>query len=295
MKNLFIEKIVSVLGCVLFSTAVLSAQIPTTDIYLFSVEKNNDKYVFSNGKNITKRKGYDNQPSFSFDGKFVFFTSTRRENNFDIYKYSLADEKISPVVNSDAGEYSAKQVDENKIAFVREGNDQLMTVFFADLDTKTETPAFKVKDPIAYYEFNKNGDALVWVRYAFWMKWVNTEKSINRYVANYAQPSVPHLIPGTDKFSFMVRHPDDSLWIKEFDPKTESVRPIIQAKDGKKNYCWLRDGSLLMSSGSKLFRFDEKTDKSWVEVADLKGVGIEDITRIAVSTDGKLLALVSNQ
>ena len=282
-------------SCFLFSAAIISAQVPTTDIYLFSVEKTSDKYVFSKGKNITNRAGYDNQPSFSVDGKHIFFTSSRRENNFDIYKYTLATGAVSPVVTSDANEYSAKQVDENRVAFVREGKDQLMTVFYLDLNTKTETPAFKVKDPIAYYEFNKNGDALVWVRYAFWMKWVNSEKSINRYVANYAQPSVPHLIPVTDKFSFMQRHPDDSLWIKEFNPATESVRPIVQAKDGNKNYCWMRDGSLLMSSESKLFRFDEKTDKTWVEVADLKSFGIMEITRIATSPDGKNLAVVSNQ
>jgi hypothetical protein len=155
-------------------------------------------------------------------------------------------------------------------------------------------PALKNNEPVAYYAWNNKGDALVWVRYAFMMHWVNPEKSINRYVTNYAQPSVPHLIPNTDNFSFTQRHPDDSLWIKEFDPANQAVRPIIQSKDNKKDYAWMSDGSLLIGSGHKLFRFDEKSDKTWQEIADLSSFGIKDITRMAVSPDGKYLALVSN-
>lgn len=285
----------------LFSVLLLSglnifAQAPNSEIYLFSIEKTDGKYSFSNPKNISDNAGYDNQPPFSLDGKSILFTTNRREGNFDIYEYQIAEMKISPLVTSEDNEYTAKELDGETITFVREGKtDQTMTVYKMNRETKKETPAFSVKEPIAYYAFNGKGDALVWVRYAFMMHFVNTEKSINRYAANYAQPSVPHLIPGTDKFSFMVRHPDDSLWIKEFDPETEAVRPIITSKDGKKDYAWMPDGSLLVGSGSKLFRFDEKTDRAWVEIADLSSFGIKEITRMVVSSDGKYLALVDNR
>lgn len=283
-----------------FSVLILSgqaffAQAPDSEIFLFSIDRKDGKYTFTDSKNITNNKGYDNQPAFSLDSKSILFTSSRRENNFDIYRYNLSDGKISPITSSEDNEYTAKELDENTITFVREGEDQLMTVFKYDNQTKKETLAFKVKEPIAYYAFNKNGDALVWIRYAFMMHFVNAEKSINKYVANYAQPSVPHLIPNTDNFSFMQRQPDDELWIKEFDPKTQSVRPIVNSKDSKKDYCWMPDGSLLIGSGTKLFRFDEKADKDWVLLADLSEFGIKDITRISVSFDGKYLALVSNQ
>ena len=272
------------------------AQAPDSEIFLFSIDKTDGKYSFSDAKNISNNAGYDNQPAFSLDGKSILFTTNRREGNFDIYEYSIADGKTSPLVTSVDNEYTAKQLDAETITFVREGKaDQTMTVYKMSRGTKKEMPAFSVKEPIAYYAFNKRGDALVWIRYAFMMHFVNTEKNINRYVANYAQPSVPHLIPGTKNFSFMVRHPDDSLWIKEFDPETEAIRPIITSKDGKKDYTWLPDGSLLIGSGSKLFRFDEKTDETWVEIADLSSFGIKEITRMAVSSDGKYLALVDNR
>lgn len=290
MKKILFAIIISVLFGQTFY-----AQAPDSEIYLFSINKKDNKYSFADGKNITNNKGYDNQPSFALDGKSILFTSIRNGEDSDIYEYNLANGKTIQITTSDDSEYTAKEFDKNTINFVREGKGQEMTVWKYDRRTKKETNALKIKDPIAYYAFNKQGDGLVWVRYAFFMNWVNTDKSINKYVANYAQPSVPHLIPKTDKFSFMQRQPDDELWIKEFDPKTQAVRPIVNSKDEKKDYCWMPDGSLLIGSGSKLYRFDEKTDKTWQMLADLKDFGVTNITRMSVSLDGKHIALVNNQ
>jgi len=271
------------------------AQAPDSEVFLFSIDKKDGKYRFSGGDNITNNKGYDNQPTFSQSGKSILYTSSRNGKDTDIYEYILADKKAYQITSKTDGEYTPKEFDRNTITFVREEKGQGMTVWKYDRRTRKESVALKNKEPVAYYAWNNRGDALVWIRYAFMMHWVNPAKSINKYVASYAQPSVPHLIPDTDKFSFMQRYPSDALWIKEFDPKTQAVRPIVQSKDGKKDYCWMADGSLLIGSGSKLYKFDEKTDKNWVFLADLKSFGIKDITRMSASLDGRNLALVSNQ
>lgn len=283
-----------IVTCFLFGQTLLAQT--DSEIYLFSIDKNEGKFSLANGKNITNNKGYDNQPSFTLNNKSILFTSNRRDNNFDIYEYVLADGKISAITTSNNGEYTAQEFDQHTVMYVREGkDDQGMSVWKFDRRTKKIEPALNNKEPVAYYAWNSKGDALVWVRYAFMMHWVNPARSINKYVADFAQPSVPHLIPGTNKFSFIERHPDDSLWIKEFDPATESVRPIIGPKDDKKDYCWMPDGTILTGSGSKLFGFKEGVDKNWKELVDLQAVGIKDITRMSVSKDGKRLALVSNQ
>jgi hypothetical protein len=271
------------------------AQPPNPEIFLFSVEKKDSKFNFTNGKNITNNAGYDNQPSFSLDNRSLLFTSNRNGKDTNIYEYFLADGKLQQITTSEDNEYTAKEFDADTLNFIREGSDQTMTIFKMNRRTKQESPALKIKEPVAYYAFNTKGDALVWIRYAFFIHWVNTEKNINRFVADYAQPSTPQLIPNTDNFSFIRRLPNDELWIYEFNPGNQAVRPIVQPKDGKITYCWLNDGSLLTGSGTKLFRFDEKSDKTWVQIADLSASGIKDIGRVAVSSDGKNLALVSNQ
>ena len=271
------------------------SQTSNPEIFLFSVEKKDGKFAFADGKNITNNLGYDNQPSFSLDNHSLLFTSNRNGKDTNIYEYILADGKTTQITTSEDNEYTAKELDGNTINFVREGKGQEMTVWKYNRQTKQESPALKNKEPIAYYAFNSKGDALVWIRYAFFIHWVNPEKGINKFVTDYAQPSTPQRIPNTDNFSFMKRLPNDEIWIYEFNPSNQAVRPVVQTKDGKITYCWMPDGSLLIGSGTKLFRFDEKSDKTWVQIADLSSFGIKDIGRIAVSSDGKYLALVSNQ
>jgi Tol biopolymer transport system component len=286
--------LLSLLLLFVFNFATFSQQT-NPEIFLFSIEKNADKFTFSGGKNISNSPGYDNQPSFSLDNRTILFTSDRNSKNTNIYEYFLADGKTEQITTSEDNEYTAKEFDGKTLNFIREGSDQTMTLFKFDRATKQESLALKIKEPVAYYAYNTKGDALVWVRYAFFIHWVNTEKNINRFVADYAQPSTPQLIPNTDNLSFIKRLPSDELWIYEFNPANQAVRPIVQSKDGKITYCWLPDGSLLTGSGTKLFRFDEKGEKKWVQIADLASFGIKEIGRVAVSSDGRNLALVSNQ
>lgn len=289
------QKVILLLLVIFGLNSFLFSQQPNPEIFLFSIEKTGDKFTFSGGKNITNNAGYDNQPSFSLDNRSILFTSNRNGKDTNIYEYFLADGKLEQITTSEDNEYTAKDFDGKMLNFIREGSDQTMTIFKYDRATKQESKALKIKEPVAYYAFNAKGDAVVWVRYAFFIHWVNTEKNINRFVTDYGQPSTPQLIPNTDSFSFMKRLPNDELWIYEFNPSNQAIRPIVQPKDAKLTYCWLPDGTLLTGSGTKLFKFSEKTDKRWVEIADLASFGIKDIGRVAVSFDGKNLALVSNQ
>lgn len=289
------QKIILLLLIVIGQTLFAFAQQPNPEIFLFSIEKSADKFTFSNSKNITNNAGYDSQPSFSLDNRSILFSSIRKTTDTNIYEYFLADGKLQQITTAEDGEYSPREFDANTITFVREGKAQEMTVWKYDRQTKKESPVLKNKEPVGYYGFNSKGDFLLWVRYAFMIHLVNPEKNTNKFVTDYAQPSAPQRIPNTDNFSFMKRLPTDEIWIYEFNPTNQAIRPIIQTKDAKINYCWMNDGSLLIGSGTKLFRFDEKIDKTWVQIADLSSFGIKDIGRIAVSFDGKNLALVSNQ
>ena len=295
-------RIITICFLLVFGVQAISAsgkfsQNAGSEVFHFKIIKNKiGPPLIVRGKNVTNNPGHDNQPSFSYDSQSILFTSSRRgRKDTDIYEYSLATGKTARITSTEESEYSPRALDANTITFVREGKGQEMTVWKYNRSTKKESLAFHVKEPIAYYAWNFKGDALVWVRYASMVRWINTQKGINEYVANYAQPSAPQQVPATPRFSFMERQPNDQLWIKEFNPNTRAIRPIVQSKDGKKDYCWMLDGSLLVGSGTKLYRFDERNDKNWVLLADLKSFGIKDITRLAVSFNGKELALVSNQ
>ena len=90
---------------------VIFAQQPNSEIFLFSIEKKDGKFVFAGGKNITNNSGYDNQPSFSLDNRSILFTSNRNGKDTNIYEYFLADGKLEQITTSADNEYTAKDFD----------------------------------------------------------------------------------------------------------------------------------------------------------------------------------------
>lgn len=69
------------------------AQLPDTDIFLVGIKQEKGKLVFGSPENITNRKGYDNQPCFSKDGKSVFFVSVIDSSQSDIYSVNTTTKK----------------------------------------------------------------------------------------------------------------------------------------------------------------------------------------------------------
>ena len=72
---------------------ITNAQLPDTEIYVADFSSACGKIKISNPVNITKRKGYDNQPSFSPDGKKIYYVSVIDTTQSDIYCYDLATKK----------------------------------------------------------------------------------------------------------------------------------------------------------------------------------------------------------
>ena len=73
----------------LFWFGLIKCQMPNTELWLFKIENSKQGPLFSKPQNITNREGYDNQPSFSADGKKIFYVSVREDKQADIYIYDL--------------------------------------------------------------------------------------------------------------------------------------------------------------------------------------------------------------
>ena len=78
----------------------LTAQ-DATDIYLFdNIKFENRGFRVGNRIQITDAVGYDNQPAFSEDGNFIFFSAIRDGKQADIYRYSIATKSTVQITNT---------------------------------------------------------------------------------------------------------------------------------------------------------------------------------------------------
>ncbi len=70
-----------------------------------------------------------------------------------------------------------------------------------------------------------------------------------------------------------------------------NVRPLTRIVGTNAEYTWAPDGSILQIDDNKLHRWREGSD-GWEEISDLSAHGIKGGYRIAVSPDGKRIAIV---
>lgn len=102
-------------------------------------------------------------------------------------------------------------------------------------------------------------------------------------------------VPGKDAFSYTQRDSAHALWISLQQVNSESETMLIKAAPDNEYHTWTPDATLLTVTAGMLVRWNGALDASraWVPVADLTKFGVRNVTRLAVSPDGKWLAFVA--
>lgn len=277
--------------------AAESSGFPESDIFLFELIRTNGELSVSGGTNVTKRKGYENQPFFTSDSSSFLFTRSEGEQT-DVFEYFLNSAETKRVTESVGMEFSPTPSPDNEtISFVTDGEGANQSIWHIKRGDAAN-PIWTLKDqperePVGYYSWNhETGYILFWSRYGYAMRLVHESKKLSHYITGHAVPTTPWIIPGTKKFSFVHRQANEQVWIKELDPETRATRPLVAIAGTNSHYNWMPDGSIVMMQGTKLIRWKENETKGWEEVAELGSTGIDSASRVAVSPNGKWLAVV---
>ena len=242
--------------------------------------------------NITARAGYDNQPAFTPDGGGILFTR-RDGNQTDIYLYDFTSRSsaATPVTRTPESEYSPTVTpDGGGISVIRVEADGTQRLW--RFDRKGDNPQLVLRDvkPVGYHAWGPDGLlALFVLGEPNTLQVADARTGRSRVVARRIGRSV-HRIPGRDTIS--VLHVEGGTrTIKELDPRTRRLTPIVRALDSTEgDYAWTPDGAILMSDGRRLMRWNKGSE--WTEVADLAALGLDGASRLAVSPDGRWLAVV---
>lgn len=283
-----------------FCCPLLYFSQPNTEVFLFDLNTENDTFQLSNFKNISNNIGYDNQPSFLNDSTILYVGT--RNNQTDIVKYSISDNSKEWLSNTNGSEYSPIKIPlQNAISAIRleENGEQKLYRY----DLLNEDVDLLVDDVIVGYQLwmrrnilissTLQGDILNLTLTDFDSKThTNIDTNVGRSLVK-----IPFHIPLNVRLSYV---PDRfgyidkklSPWnIMSYDINNGQKEKIVELLPNVEDFT-LIDSKIVIAKGSQLFVFQKGKMLTWKKIANLDTFGITNITRLAVSPDGKKLAVV---
>ena len=274
----------------LFCPALALAQ-PSTEIYLFDLNTDSEGAMqLSNPINVSNNPGYDNQPSFWPDNQSILYTRTINGQT-EIVRYYIQSDKTEVISKTLQGsEYSPTPMPDGRISSIRLDTTGLQLLYAYNLDGENEVLVPKIK--IGYHAWLSESDIVAFVLgNPPTLQIIDTNTKQSLVVGDSIGRSL-HRIPDSESFSYLDK--TKTPWtINAMNPKTGEIKILLKALNGSEDYCWTPSGEIIMGSGSKLYRSFNLTE--WFLLHDISTIGLDGITRLAVSPDGKKLAVVVNQ
>ena len=256
-----------------------------TDVYLLDLTKDLDTPT-----NISQNPGYDNQPSF-WDNDHLLYTRTRAGQT-DIVRYNLNSKETEWLCDTPQGsEYSPLRIPStDEFSAIRLDTSGLQRLYRYDRKGLNNLVDSKLK--IGYHR---------WISATTLLCTVLVENHMNLMLV---QPDSPakliaekvgrslHRIPNTSQLSFIQQKEDKNV-LYRFDPTTALIPTLLTLPDGVQDVAWLANGRLIFGQGDTLFQWDPTTSTGFQVWRKLEG--INNISRLALSPNGKLLALVGEE
>ena len=290
MKPLFLSLLSSV-----FSLPILFAQ-PATEVYVFELNSKGQAYELRKALNVSANPGqYDNQPSFSGDGKVLYYVSQDTAGQTDIIFYQLeSGTKTNFSQTPSASEYSPNLTPDGKsISCIRVvGDEQLLWKF----PLAGGEPAVVVPGLVIGYHawWNESTVVSFVLGEPQSLQISDLMSNTHKIVAENIGRSL-HKIPGQNLISFAQNRDDQPALIQSLNPETGEIKTIAEALPDSQDMTWTTNGEILMGQGHSLFIWS-KNKPEWSKIAVLdQQFGLTGITRLAVSPDGKKLAVVVNE
>ena len=274
------------------SSSVLSQT--NTEIHVFDIVKKGESYILKNGKNISNNTGYDSQPFFYENDKVLFASEKNGQTEIVLSNLNSTNKNLNYRSNTtNGGEYSPQRIpNSSQISAVRLDNDGLQRFYKYDRKSKKSTeliPDLKVAYP-AWFDENTVVASVI-VNDSLHLIISDLKSKTNTTVAKNVGRSV-HKIPDTELMSFISKENDKYWLLKSLNPKTKKIKTITSV--GKtEDVAWLPNGTLLLPNQSTIYQFNPKTDKNPKLFFSFSDENINNISRMAVNSEGTKIAIVA--
>lgn len=263
-----------------------------TEVFLVDILANETGMVLGSPVNISNNEGYDNQPSF-LDNNNILFSSTRNGQT-DIALYTINKDSKTWISNTpDGSEYSPLKIPgKEAVSAIRLDADGLQRLYQYDLGTgKSEE---LIKDLKVGYHVWYNDHIIVCtvlIENRMDLVIANLKEGTNSTVARNVGRSL-HKIPNTNLISFISKA-DKTFDIKSLDPISEVTKSINKIWNGRDDIAWLSEHTILATTEKAIEQVPADSTEIWRLFHQFEPLELYNMSRMAVSPDGKKLALVA--
>lgn len=286
------------------AAAVAQGGPPPTDVFLASLTIKGNAVILGKPLNVSNSPGYDNQPSFTPDSQSILFTSVRgaqradpantAASGSDIYRYDIEARTLTQLTSTPESEYSPMVAPGGRFFSViqveADGTQRLWR--FPIGGGKPELVLSDIK-PVGYHAWA--GDttlALFVLGKPPTLQIADTRTGGAEVVAQSIGRSLAP-IPGGG-VSFVQMESGSSPVVMSLDAATRKTSTLVRLMDGIRDpdLAWTSDGLLLVAHGGRLHGW-RRGGAAFEPLADLEAAGLKGVSRMAVSPDGRWIALVA--
>jgi hypothetical protein len=271
-----------------------------TEIFLFDVKLVDGKVHLFKAVNITNHKGYDNQPYFHPNQPLIYYSSFDDSSRSDLKFYNYDNRQTSNLTFTREREYSPTVTPDGKFisCIIQRDNGAQDLAKFPIAGGKPEVLVWHLK--VGYHAWADPSRVLLFVlddSIHFSLHDYHLDKKADTVIAENIGRSL-HKIPGQHAMSFVQKLGDKQFVIKKFDLNTGVISTIIPALPDRDQLCWMKNGILLMSDGSRIFfyqedPFSELKDRKWQPViVEGDASMLKGVTRLATNPGNTKLAVV---
>jgi hypothetical protein len=256
---------------------------PDSEIFLAPLSTADGALTVGQPVNITNSPGYDNQPSFTSDGRHISVIRVEAGGTQRLWRFTMEGSQPELVLaDVKPVGYHAWADDHTLVLFVL---GQPATLQLADAHT---------------------GKSEILV--------TGVGRSIQR-VPRSPGPGDRATVSFVERVAPAQQSAAATLRIRELDPATKRVTPLVDAVDGaaEADCAWTPEGTLLMADKDVLYAWHradpstarpaqgseksrgtaENAAQAWRRVADLAALGVHGVSRLAVSPKGDRIAFVA--
>ena len=280
------------LSILLIAANLANAQMPESDVCLFKLKRSKIGEVsIVDTINISHRKGYDNQPSFSYDEKKIYYVSVREDKQADIYVYDLKSKKTQRLTQSAESEYSPQinaEGDKISVVAVERDSAQRIHVLLASNGIEIKKLPF---DSVGYYQF-LNADTLIYYK-------LTNPHSLHLHVISSGEnkwlcdnPTRGFKTINRSKLFYAVKD-SNSVQFFIYDFTIQKAKPLCKYPSLNEDAFWHSEYGLMKSEDSQILRYIPNKN-TWQMFLDLKNYGIKKITRFVFDSKDKYLIVVNN-